>query len=375
MKQMKQSVSNVTSVKIKSAIGPCLFFSYLLMIFVVLHPTHETILSPSRSSEKTISLTLKDFTKSDEMLGMLLDSTSFNQSTELDRYQPPLFQYSSYCQNTDFYRTEPSSKNDRVVLVTMADEVYAAGAIAVVYTALKYAEWQWDIVVLHSENIRDCVKESLHDMGVKLRPWKNRLRYKGASMKPHFNKMDVFLDPFYRKYDRLVFLDSDHYILSNCFRALVFDDRLREDVINRDPLHPTFAVVSVHPLTTYRDITFKLQTKASIDNFQTVFPDRSPGINTRFFVINPKEFPKPFLMASQVNHIINEYRPFFKHEDQSLMALLFYNQTMTFPQRMIQSSLRHWYGAYLPWKGPKAIRNHFWALIKETGISRECFRD
>jgi len=141
-----------------------------------------------------------------------------------------------------------------------------------------------------------------------------------------FRKMDVFLNPIFRNYDRLIFLDADG-IIGNSLEPLV-KVRMPSDVTIL--LRQNDQSFGKNKLWENEYNTLSL-TFSQGWRFGQAFPDRTKSGATCFFIVNVKKLPSPGQLMLQSLDILCNYRAAFKYNDQSIINLLFYHNISLIP--------------------------------------------
>ncbi|KAI0566277.1 Nucleotide-diphospho-sugar transferase [Gracilaria domingensis] len=140
-----------------------------------------------------------------------------------------------------------------------------------------------------------------------------------------FRKMEVFLNPVFRTYERLIFLDADGLLTSlEPMLRVMFPDNVTILMRQNDR---SFNKKSLHGNEINRKYLDANQTR-QLDNR---YPDRAKTGATCFFIVDVEKLPSPVEIFSRSIEIICTFRPGFRLNDQTLLNLLFYNELSLFP--------------------------------------------
>lgn len=232
---------------------------------------------------------------------------------------------------------ESSSKHgkNRMALVTMADDKYMRCAHRLVEAARFYG-WKQDIVVLTINATYSTRMAHLSLLNVKfvetqgvLEPWvgdsqRNRTGFR--TLEPQkFRKMEIFINPFFRRYERIVYMDADG-IIHGSMKAIekaVFPKN--KSILLRDN------GVGMKKGSFYDgEIEVGALAAQDIKAFMKKYPDRRVSGATCWFMVDMRAIEPADEIIRKASYLLCKYQSAFKFNDQTLMNLLFYHESVTF---------------------------------------------
>lgn len=141
-----------------------------------------------------------------------------------------------------------------------------------------------------------------------------------------FRKMELFVNPIFRAFDRLIYMDADGIVSSDLSPLLQVPFKHNETLLMRqndrsvrkDSLWTN--EISIESLNLERQEDLALQ-----------FPDRDISGASCWFIVNTPKLPSPVSILERSFEILCQYRAAFKLNDQTLLNLLFYDSISMFP--------------------------------------------
>lgn len=226
----------------------------------------------------------------------------------------------------------------RTALLTLADPSFQSCALQLVRGARRHG-WKDPIYLLSVDlhNFDAKTIKALHRLRVViietnpiLDQWflkEVKGSYRVRKLDPFkFRKMDLFLNPIFRVFERLVFLDADGIIgskLEPLAQVRIPENitvlmRQNDKSFGKDSLWSNEAAVDAF-------------TSEQSESFVRRFPDREKTGSSCFFIVDVKKLQAPVHIMRNVLDILCNYRTAFRYNDQSLMNLLFYHNMGLIP--------------------------------------------
>lgn len=222
-------------------------------------------------------------------------------------------------------------------LVTMTNSEYLNCTVHVLASAREMG-WNYPILILthKTATFQESQKEALLNLGVDfvetspaLDDWLNKSHGRYNFRKPDvikFRKLELFFNPTFRFFDRLVYIDSDGVVGAPL-----------------DPLVHAAFPAGVSVVMRQNDVSvgkrsfweteLDLQALGDRDraNFESRFPNRPTLGASCWFIVDTRALAPVSRLLSESKSLLRAYRSAFRYNDQTLMNLLFYNEMETFP--------------------------------------------
>ena len=141
-----------------------------------------------------------------------------------------------------------------------------------------------------------------------------------------FRKMELFVNPIFRTFDRLIYMDSDGVIASDVSPMLRVEFKRNETLLMRQNDKSVRKGSLWDNELSLKDLPFELK-----EELRLKFPDRDIAGGSCWFVVNTPRLPSPTIVMKRSLEILCKYRAAFKLNDQTLLNLLFYNSISMFP--------------------------------------------
>lgn len=216
-------------------------------------------------------------------------------------------------------------------LITLTDVKYQTFALQLVASA-RYYNWTGSIYVLtiNFESFSENVVRAFRQYGVVFiytNAWLDNWLVKSVSNRKlfrhlnafKFRKMELFYNPVFRTYRRLIYLDPDG-LISSSLEPMV-----------RVPFPHNVSVImrqndrSVKKRWLWRNVfNTRFLTGHQQSILATNFPDRSMSGATSWFIVDVTKLPSPTAVFSNSLQILCTFRAAFRLNDQTLLNLLFY---------------------------------------------------
>lgn len=223
-----------------------------------------------------------------------------------------------------------------VALVSLADPTYLNCTINLLQMA-RMGGWTSPIILLSvgRENMEPSSERVLQTLGVLVVETDSALdtviRAKPGytSLDPRrvkFRKMDIFYNPIFRTFDRLIYMDPDGVIAGD-MRLLLHVSfprgvsvlmRQNEKTLGKPPLHEG-------------EMNFSSMNGTERGIFAKRFPNRLKVGASCWFIVNTKNLRAPTDLLEESKAILAQFHHGFRLNDQTLMNLLFYDELDIFP--------------------------------------------
>lgn len=141
-----------------------------------------------------------------------------------------------------------------------------------------------------------------------------------------FRKMELFLNPIFRSFERLIYIDADGQLSSGLEPLLHIQFPSNVTLLMRQNDR------SMGKATLWgNEMDAGALTKEQLSTFSKGYPDRSKSGASCWFLVDVKKLPPPDAIFSKSLDVICTYRAAFKLNDQTLLNLLFYDSLSLFP--------------------------------------------
>eukprot|EP00177_Eucheuma_denticulatum_P006819 GFKZ01012406.1.p2 GENE.GFKZ01012406.1~~GFKZ01012406.1.p2 ORF type:complete len:366 (-),score=49.46 GFKZ01012406.1:2500-3597(-) len=226
----------------------------------------------------------------------------------------------------------------RAVLVTLADWHFQGCARNVFRSARKFG-WRLPMILLATdyEAFDKGIVEELEELGVMivhtqatLDGWlrkgvENFDVYREMDIRK-FRKMEVFLNPIFRTYERIVFVDADGII-----------DGSLEPLINVGFPENVTLLMRQNDLSMGKgglwanEIAVEVLTDRQMRLLAERYPNRAMTGGSCWFLVNVRRLESPRVLLERSLEILCTFRAGFRFNDQTLISLLFYTEIKLFP--------------------------------------------
>lgn len=235
--------------------------------------------------------------------------------------------------------TWPGLKDSRTTaLISMADPTFQDCVIQLLRTArrIKWVEPIYLLAINYAQfdkkfrSEMDTLGVFVIDTKPVLDPWLARNRTSNHTvyrrLQPYkFRKMEVFLNPIFRTYERLIFLDADGELTN--LGPMVTVSFPPETAILMRQNDKSFNKKSLHE----NEIGDKYLTTKQLKLLQERYPNRTKTGATAYFIVDVKKLPTPHEVYEKSVDILVNFRSGFRLNDQTLMNFLFYHEMEIFP--------------------------------------------
>lgn len=234
-------------------------------------------------------------------------------------------------------KKSPMTKGS-AALVTLADRTFQGCAISLVRLCRAHG-WRRPIILLATDfdSFNESVVEELEKMGVMILhtqavfdEWLRRgvenvdiFRELQASK---FRKMELFINPILRTYERLIYVDADG-IMDASLEPLVrlpFPENVTLLMRQND--------VSVRKHRLWEnEMAVEVLTDRQMRLLIERYPNRVKSGGSCWFVVNVRRLHSPRSILARSLDILCTFRAGFRLNDQTLISLLFYEEISLFP--------------------------------------------
>lgn len=248
-----------------------------------------------------------------------------------------LFQHRVEVSSRSHGKTRPQPA--RAALVTLADRYFAPCAVSLLRDARAVGGWRHPIILLtvDYESFRQTDIDSLEGLGVVILhthaifdEWLSRgvenVDIFRTLQKEKFRKMELFLSPILRAYERIVYIDADGVIAASLDPLLhvEFPDPVSVLMRQND--------VSLGKSRLWgNEMAVEVLTDEQLQKLATRFPNRVKTGGSCWFIVDMRKLPSPARMLEQSFELLCSFRAGFRFNDQTLMSLLFYDSIALFP--------------------------------------------
>jgi hypothetical protein len=176
----------------------------------------------------------------------------------------------------------------------------------------------------------------------------------------HFGKLDLLTQPFFRRFARILYADSDMKVRQPLFPLL--------EAVHGSPA--AFVRVRNPDATLYREA--HLPVPADV---QARFRDRRRVHSTRLMVFNTQMLGSPAEMAASLTDILTTVGSTFnKMYEQGVLQLLFYDSLADLPATEVDTRLEHYYSSALPWDPKHHAFGKFALWFEAQTHASSCFK-
>jgi hypothetical protein len=225
-----------------------------------------------------------------------------------------------------------------VALVTLADPNFL-NCTAQLAAAARSHGWQQPIFVLAVNGTRfdDDLLESLDKYGVQvihtspaLDEWIDRSTPRMFQFRQleavKFRKMEIFFNPMFRTFERIIYMDPDGYIGASLDPLVFMSFPLAVSVL----LRQNDASFGKLPLWE-SELAPEALRLPERQKLRSRYPNRDKVGATSWFLVNTRTLSSPDDILRQSRYILELYKPAFRLNDQTLINLLFYNRLELIP--------------------------------------------
>lgn len=227
----------------------------------------------------------------------------------------------------------------RAALITLADPFFASCAVTLLTAARKVGKWRLPIILLAVDhaNFRSADVAALNELGVVVlhtnpvfddwlsRPVDNVDIFRELHV-GKFRKMELFLSPVLRVYERLIFVDADGIINANLRPLLHVKFPPNVSVLMRQ----NDVSVGKGPLWN-NELAVQMFTDEQLQHLARRFPNRVMTGGSCWFIVDIRSMPSPARLMDRSLELLCEFRAGFRLNDQTLISLLFYDSIALFP--------------------------------------------
>lgn len=226
----------------------------------------------------------------------------------------------------------------RAVLVTLADMQFQRCARNVLRSARKFG-WNLPMILLATdyEAFDKGIVEEFEDLGVMivhtqatLDGWlrkgvENLDVYREMEIRK-FRKMEVFLNPIFRTYERIVFIDADG-IIDGSLEPLIRVGFPENVTVLMRQNGVSFGKGGLWG----NEIAVEVLTDRQMRLLAERYPNRVKTGASCWFVLNVRRLESPRVILERSLEILCTFRAGFRFNDQTLISLLFYREIELFP--------------------------------------------
>ncbi|CAN8070729.1 unnamed protein product [Agarophyton chilense] len=222
-------------------------------------------------------------------------------------------------------------------LITMSDPSFQDCMLQLLQSARKIG-WKESIYLLAIEydqfdqEIRDEIDE-LGAFVINTRPifdswvtekFEGQKSYRRLDPKK-FRKMEVFLNPVFRTYERLIYIDADGFLTGlEPMVRVAFPDNVAILMRQNDR---SFNKLSFHQ----NELAEEFLSRDQMRTLHNRYPDRAKSGATAYFIVDVNKLPSTLELFSRSIDILCNFRSAFRLNDQTLLNLLFYDELAMFP--------------------------------------------
>lgn len=231
-----------------------------------------------------------------------------------------------------------SGPTSRAAVVTMADPAFQYCALQLIRSTRAH-DWQQPIILLavdYDEFSADVMKQ-LEAFGVIvihtnpifddwLQSGVENIDIFRSLHSTKFRKMELFLNPILRAYERLIFMDADGIVDASLDPLLSIPFPENTTILMRQN------DVSVGKKGFWgNEIAVEMLTDEQLELLSQSFPNRAKTGGSCWFVVDVKKLHSPSRMVSRSLELLCRFRAGFRYNDQTLISLLFYDSMSLFP--------------------------------------------
>ena len=255
------------------------------------------------------------------------------------------------------------------LLITMCNFKYFPGAVSLLESARTHGAWHQELAVLVTDDVPSCARHVFEGMNVHVinisDQWvgKRYPTHAGPAdwiTTVHFGKLDILTQPYFRRFARIVYADSDMKVRQPLLQLL--------EAVDNAPA--AYVRVGNAEATLYREA----HTPVAKD-IQTRFPDRQKVHSTRLMVFNTRLLSSPAEMAVTLTKLLTTVGSTFnKMYEQGVLQLLFYTSLADLPAADVALLLEHYYSSALPWDPKHRSFGKFALWFEAQTHASTCFR-
>lgn len=226
----------------------------------------------------------------------------------------------------------------RAAVVTMADPTFQHCALQLLQST-RDQDWRQPIILLavDYEDFGSDVTEQFEALGVIVihtNPifdvWLQRgvenIDIFRSLQSTKFRKMELFLNPILRAYERLIFMDADGIV-----------DASLEPLLTIPFPENTTLMMRQNDISLGKkgfwgnEIAVEMLSDKQLELLSQRFPNRAKTGGSCWFIVDVKKLHSPSRVASKSIELLCHLRAGFRFNDQTLISLLFYDSISLFP--------------------------------------------
>lgn len=226
----------------------------------------------------------------------------------------------------------------RGALVTMADPIFQHCAVELLRSARAH-EWDHPIVLLaiDYDQFEPIVTKEMDALGVvtiHTHPVFDEWLKRGVEnvdffreLQPNkFRKMELFLNPVLRAYERLIFIDADGIIDASLEPLMSVPFPKNSSLLMRQ----NDVSLGKNPFWG-NEMAVEVLTDKQLALLSKNFPNRVKTGGSCWFVVDVRKLHSPLQILARSLELLCTFRAGFRFNDQTLISLLFYDAISLFP--------------------------------------------
>lgn len=214
---------------------------------------------------------------------------------------------------------------ESMAVVLVSDNKYMPCTLSLVSSIVKVGRWKGHIILLSGMEfvMTNKTEQILADFCVEVRrvaKWYTK-KLPRATPNPNGSKwlrMHVFTDPFFRKYEKLLYMDTDGIVKHDIRGLFAIADT--STLIMRDN------GMGMKKGTLLKSEMFSVKFEQIPNQGQIMMSDTPHPGASAFFVLDVTKLPPPAEISQHLYDILATYGGFFKYNDQTLINLYFRRQ-------------------------------------------------
>lgn len=230
-----------------------------------------------------------------------------------------------------------------VALVTMSDNKFLNCSLQLVRSVRNEGSWRFPIFLLtagledgdaadpHHQHTLEMLSELQDDFGVILVPTSGALdSWAGRLSVVKLRKMDIFFNPLFRTYDRIIYMDPDGIVNAPLLPLVLMKLPLDISIAMRQN-DESMGKGRLWSEANGELLLDKVGTTEAKEMLSSYAPDRQKVGGSCWFIAEMSRMRTVQNLLQESRMTLCRYRDIFRYNDQTLLNILFYDEMEIFP--------------------------------------------
>lgn len=231
----------------------------------------------------------------------------------------------------------------RVALVTMSDNKFLHCSLQLVRSVRNEGSWRFPIFLMTTDLEDDNATNPYHqrtlkmlnelqdDLGVILVPTSGALdNWVGRLSAIKLRKMDIFFNPLFRTYDRIIYMDPDGIVNAPLLPLVLMKLPLDISIAMRQN-DESMGKGRLWSEANGELVLDKVGTTEAKEMLSSYAPDRQKVGGSCWFIAEMSRMRTVQNLLQESRMTLCRYRDIFRYNDQTLLNILFYDEMEIFP--------------------------------------------